>query len=141
MPCRLILVCWYFKLHLIIGKIHYLCKMKQFFLAADKIKRLIEPMGYCIASDRITVDGGKVGYMYREEGDGPADSGWRFFEGSENQEYADEPSHFGLYDVNTIANYDREIIPLLDSPVGSAFERTSTGLQAVPEGFQAFQRR
>ncbi|MBQ2598708.1 MAG: DUF2185 domain-containing protein, partial [Bacteroidales bacterium] len=55
--------------------------------------------------------------------------------------YADEPSHFGLYDVNTIANYDREIIPLLDSPVGSAFERTSTGLQAVPEGFQAFQRR
>ena len=115
--------------------------MKQFFLAADKIKRLIEPMGYCIASDRITVDGGKVGYMYREEGDGPADSGWRFFEGSENQEYADEPSHFGLYDVNTIANYDREIIPLLDSPVGSAFERTSTGFQAVPEGFQAFQRR
>ena len=116
---------WYFKLRLIIGKIHYLCKMKQFFLAADKIKRLIEPMGY----------------MYREEGDEPADSGWRFFEGSENQEYADEPSHFGLYDVNTIANYDREIIPLLDSPVGSAFERTSTGFQAVPEGFQAFQRR
>ena len=62
-------------------------------------------------------------------------------DGGENQEYADEPSHFGLYDVNTIANYDREIIPLLDSPVGSAFERTSTGFQAAPEGFQAFQRR
>ena len=109
--------------------------MKQFFLDAEQIKRLIEPMGYCIASDRITVNGGKVGYMYREEGDNPADSGWRFFEGSEDQEYADDPSHFKIYDVNTIANYNMEIIPLLDSPFGSAFERTPSGFQAIPEGF------
>ena len=111
--------------------------MKQLFLAADQIKRLIEPMGYCIASDRITVDGGKVGYMYREEGDEPSDSGWRFFEGSEDQEYTDDPSHFELYDVNTIANYDMEIIPLLDSHICSAFERTPSGLQAIPEGFES----
>ena len=111
--------------------------MKQLFLAADQIIRLIEPMGYCLASDRITVDGGKVGYMYREEGDEPSDSGWRFFEGSEDQEYADDPSHFELYDVNTIANYDMEIIPLLDSPIGSAFGRTPSGLQAIPEGFES----
>ena len=52
--------------------------MKPFHLSAGQINRLIEPMGYCIASDRITVDGGKVGYIYREEGDEPADSGWRF---------------------------------------------------------------
>ena len=110
--------------------------MKQFYIAANQIKRLIEPMGYCIASDRIIVDGGKVGYMYREEGDEPADSGWRFFEGSEDQEYADDPGHFGLYDVNTIANYDTDIIPLLDSPIGSAYERTPLGLQVVQEGFE-----
>jgi hypothetical protein len=29
----------------------------------------------------------------------------------------------GAYDVNTIANYDRDIIPLLDAPAGSAFMR------------------
>ena len=91
-------------------------------------------MGYCIASDRITVDGGKVGYMYREEGDHPDDSGWRFFEGSEDQEYADDPGHFELYDVNTIANYDPEIIPFLDASIGSAFERTPEGLQEIAEG-------
>ena len=110
--------------------------MKHFFIPAEQIKRLIGPMGYCIASDRITVEGGKVGYMYREEGDEPADSGWRFFEGSEDQEYADEASHFEIYEVNTIANYDMDIIPLLDSPIGSAFERTPTGLQEIPEGFE-----
>ena len=29
----------------------------------------------------------------------------------------------GIYDVNTIANYDPEIIPFLDSPFDTAFER------------------
>jgi hypothetical protein len=32
-----------------------------------------------------------------------------------------------LYDVNTIANYDPSIIPLLDAPIGSAFGRGSDG--------------
>ena len=105
--------------------------MKRFHLASNQIKNLIEPMGYCIASDRITVDGGKVGYMYREEGDYSNDSGWRFFEGSEGQDYTDDYSHFEVYDVNTIANYDNEIIPLLGSPVGSAFERTPNGFEPV----------
>lgn len=90
-------------------------------------------MCYRIASDRITVDGREVGYMYREEGNEPADSGWRFFEGYEDHEYYKDPSHFELYDVNNIVNYDAEIILLLDSPLGSALERTSAGLQAVYE--------
>ena len=107
--------------------------MKQFHLASNQIKKLIEPMGYCIASDRITVDGGKVGYMYREEGDCCNDSGWRFFEGSEDQDYTDDYSHFEVYDINTIANYDMEIIPLLCSPIGSAFERTANGFEPVPK--------
>ena len=107
--------------------------MKQFHLASNQIKNLIEPMGYCIASDRITVDGGKVGYMYREEGDYSNDSGWRFFEGSEDQDYTDDYSHFEVYDINTIANYDMEIIPLLCSPIGSAFERTANGFEPVPK--------
>ena len=107
--------------------------MKRFHLTSNQIQNLIEPMGYCIASDRITVDGGKVGYMYREEEDYSNDSGWRFFEGREDQEYADDYSHFEVYDVNTIANYDMEIIPLLGSPIGSAFERTANGFEPVPK--------
>jgi len=71
----------------------------------------------------ITVQGHKVGYMYREEPDFDADSGWRFFAGVESQEYLDDPENLTIYDVNTIANYDPEIIPFLQAPIGSAFER------------------
>jgi hypothetical protein len=35
----------------------------------------------------------------------------------------EDPANIDIYDVNTIANYDPEIIPFLDSPAGSAFER------------------
>ena len=40
---------------------------KQFRLAAAEIKPLATGHGGCIATDRITVNGRRVGYMYREE--------------------------------------------------------------------------
>ena len=98
-------------------------QQKHFKLSADQIQKLIAPMGSCFATDHITVDGKKVGYMYREEPDGDVDSGWRFFSGEESQEYVDDASHTMIYDVNTIANYDPAIIAYLDSPSGSAFGR------------------
>ena len=54
-----------------------------------------------------------------------ADSGWRFFAGSESQDYADTPENFAFYDLNTIANYDPDIVPLLSTPAPVAFERSS----------------
>lgn len=98
---------------------------KHFRISAEAMKPLAEGRGACFATDHITVDGHKVGYMYREppDADVPADSGWRFFSGKESEEYIDDPAHTEIYDVNTIANYDPEIIPLLDAPVNSAFER------------------
>ncbi len=98
-------------------------KNKQFRLQADQIQSLAEGYGACIASDAITVDGEKVGFMYREDADNDVDSGWRFMSGTESDEFLDNPDNLGLYDVNTIANYDQDIIPLLDSPSGTAFER------------------
>jgi len=61
--------------------------------------------------------------MYGEGPDDDVDRGWRFFAGTESQEYLDDPNNLAIYDVNTIANYDPEIIPFLDAPIGSAFER------------------
>ena len=99
---------------------------KKFKIAGSDIKQLvttdIADMA-CMASDRITVAGKKIGYMYREKPDREEDSGWRFFAGDESQEFTDDPGNFAIYAVNTIANYDPEIIPLLESPAGSAFER------------------
>jgi hypothetical protein len=96
---------------------------KPFKLRADQIRPLATGRGGCFATDHVTVDGHRVGYMYREQPDGDWDSGWRFFSGRETDKYANDPANLGVYDVNTIANYDPEIIPLLDAPFGAAFAR------------------
>lgn len=90
-----------------------------FKLKKEEINKLIPDMGYCFASNKITIDGLKVGYMYREEPTDATDSGWRFFSGTESQAYVDNPDNFKIYDVNTIVNYDDSIIPYLSSSVGT----------------------
>jgi hypothetical protein len=96
---------------------------KKFKLHADSIKQLAAGRGGCIATDMITVEGRKVAFMYREAPDNDVDSGWRFMSGYESPEYMDDPGNHGVYDDNTIANFDADVIPLLDAPVGSTFER------------------
>ena len=96
---------------------------KLYKLRPDEFRPLAPDRGGCYATDHITVDGLKVGYFYREQPDGEWDSGWRFFSGTESDEYADDSDNVAIYDVNTIANYDPEIIPLLDAPIGTAFAR------------------
>lgn len=98
-------------------------RKKNFALPAEDIKPLIDHNGGCIATDCITVDGRPVGYMYREPSDFDGDMGWRFFAGDESDEYMDNADNHGVYAVNTIANYDNEIIPFIDAPYGSAFAR------------------
>ncbi len=80
-------------------------------------------MGGAFATDRITVDGQKVGYMYREKASRNEDSGWRFFAGDEDQAYIDDLSHTEIYAVNTVANYDPDIIPYLETAAPCAFEK------------------
>jgi hypothetical protein len=96
---------------------------KPFRLRADEIRPLAIGYGGCIATDMITCDGRKVGFMYREATERDMDSGWRFMSGYESDEYMNEPGNHAVYDVNTIANNDPAIIPFLGAPVGSAFER------------------
>ena len=61
--------------------------------------------------------------MYREATDRHLDSGWCFMSGFESDEYMNDSENHAVYDVNTIANYDPDIVPFLDAPVGSALER------------------
>jgi hypothetical protein len=98
---------------------------KEFRIPKENIRNLIEPIGACYASDKITVDGLPVKYMYREAPIFDADSGWRFFSGTETQDYVDNPSNLMVFDVNTIANYDSSVIPYLSMPVGAELERLS----------------
>ena len=106
---------------------------KVFKVAKSDIKNIATGMGSCIATDLITVNGHSVGYMYREESSFDTDSGWRFMAGSETQDYMDVSNNSAIYDINTIANYDNDIVSLLDSPVGSAYERSTNGIFQVTE--------
>jgi hypothetical protein len=99
---------------------------KQFHHPRDEIRELVPGRGWCAATDHILVEGHRVGWMHREEPVDQGDSGWRFFSGLESEAYLGVAEHVDGYDVNTVANYDPDIIPFLDAPVGSAFEREGT---------------
>lgn len=104
---------------------------KEYRLSAAALRPLLRdwegPDG-CLATDRITVDGCPVGYLYREAPmEGRPDSGWRLFAGDESDAYLSDPSHTAVYRLNTLCNYDPEIIPLLKAPVGSAYGRDQEG--------------
>ena len=104
---------------------------KQLAIRDDQIQELVsEPWIRLngIASDRILCDGYRVSIMLREAPINPADSGWRFFAGDEPEEYITNSANFGNVTLNLIANYAPDIVPLLDSAVGSFFFRNEEGV-------------
>jgi hypothetical protein len=66
---------------------------KQFKLHPEEIVTLASGYGGCIATDKITVEGEPVTYMYREAPQNELDSGWRFFADTEDQAYIDDLTH------------------------------------------------
>ena len=104
---------------------------RDYHVKAEDVKSLLpdwKGADGCIATNRITVEGCKVGYCYREKPDGGWDSGWRFTAGDESDEYMDDPNNAGIYKLNTICNDDPDIIPLLHTPAPCAFERDENGV-------------
>ena len=104
---------------------------RDYHVKAEDVKSLLpdwKGADGCIATNRITVEGYKVGYCYREKPDGGWDSGWRFTAGDESEAYMDDPNNAGIYKLNTICNDDPDIIPLLNTPAPCAFERDENGV-------------
>lgn len=104
--------------------------MENEFIKID-VKPLVDfkgPNGNgCIASDKITKEGFKVGYMYRDKpSDGNPDSGWRFLAGNEDEVYMNDPNNHHVFDINTICNYDNDIIRYINSDFGSSFIRVDS---------------
>jgi hypothetical protein len=107
-----------------------------FYLSADHIKPLVDIPGFCIATNRITIEGNSVRFMYRAKPLNENDSGWCFFSGvNEDEEYVNNPANSKVFAVNTIANYDQSIIPYLNAAIGSVFEKepNSEDWQAVTD--------
>ena len=96
---------------------------KKFKLKPEEIKELTPLTGYSYVSDKITIEGMKIGFMYREKPFEKEDSGWRFLSGTETEEYLDDTTNSMIFDINTVANYDPAIIPYLKSKIGTELER------------------
>ena len=106
--------------------------MKQTYLRPEELRPLTDDVRLCYASGSIIADGYLIGYMTREPPAFPSDSGWRFFAGGEAPKvFKDQMSNF--YPLNVICNYDPEILPLLDAPIGASFVRKSKGLTDIRE--------
>ncbi len=92
----------------------------------------------CFATNRIIVEGKKIGFMYRDiPKKGKDDSGWRFIAGDESSEYMADEKNFGLYDLNLLCNYDPDIIPFLNAEYGKSYYRDDNGIfrEAEPPDF------
>lgn len=91
------------------------------------MKRIWDGPIKCVASDRIMVDGAKVGFMCRDNAGFDGDSGWRLFAGDESEEYLHDPKNMGMYDLNMISNFDPDILEFLDLETGSMLRRLDGG--------------
>lgn len=96
---------------------------QSFRLREEDIRDLVKGWGYSIVSNKITIDGLPVGFMYREERMDKEDSGWRFLSGTETEEYLDDPDNSKAFAVNVVANYDPAILPYLKNGIGTEWER------------------
>ena len=112
---------------------------KEFRLKPEEFRNLIdwnEPNGDgCIASDRITKDGFKVGYMVRNNpNDSMPDSGWWFYTGDEDEKYCNNSKNFNIFSLNTICNYDPDIIKYLHSKIGTEYIRVDNSNFELDDG-------
>lgn len=83
--------------------------------------------GLCLVSRLITREGQPVRYMYREEAEDEDDSGWRFLSGEESEAWMERAQNFELLDIRQFAASDPSLLPWLDAPPGSEFDREDAG--------------
>ncbi|XXQ69121.1 DUF2185 domain-containing protein [Neisseriaceae bacterium B1] len=74
---------------------------------------------YAIVSRQVSEGGEFVGFLYREEAAFEHDSGWRFFSGAEDDEYADNPDNFITAPLNDVLNTHPEIAALIQQSAGA----------------------
>lgn len=75
----------------------------------------------------------RVGYLYHENPDNKEDSGWRIFEGSETDEYANNAKNVQVRSLGSVLNVDDSFIEVLDAPIGSSFERYGKKFRKIEE--------
>lgn len=89
----------------------------------DEEMAIDESMKYAVVSRLVATEGKKVRWMYREEPTEPADTGWRFFSGDEEENFSEDQENFEFHPLDTVTELDPSIAPHLDRAAPVAFER------------------
>lgn len=90
--------------------------------------RVARFLARCYVTKRILLEGASVGLLYREPPTEEPDSGWRILAGDETDTYLQNGDNTLYVPLGTLLNRDDTILPLLDAPVGAAYQR------AKPDG-------
>jgi hypothetical protein len=88
----------------------------------------------CFATNKVLYDNAPINYIYREE---PMekdeerdyiDTGWRILSGDESDEYMEDLENISLVSLGSVLKRDDSFIDLLDSEIGTSFERNENGI-------------
>ena len=101
-------------------------------------EKTMEKFGFVLATKMLVEGRRKVRYMYCEEPANPQDSGWRFLCGDENDDYVNNPDNIAIYDINTILEIDKSVLPYLNYPTGIALERADENAAFVVSSARDF---
>jgi hypothetical protein len=88
----------------------------------------------CFTTNKILYENAPINYIYREEAMEKdeerdyVDTGWRFFSGNESNEYIDNSKNINLVSIGTVLSIDDSFIDLLESKIGTSFERNQNGI-------------
>ncbi len=87
----------------------------------------------CFVTNKILYENAPINYIYREEqiekdeNRDYVDTGWRILSGNESDEYMDDSENMSLVSLGAVLSIDDSFIDLLDSEVGTSFERNEKG--------------
>lgn len=88
----------------------------------------------CFVTNKIMYENAPINYIYREE---PmkkdeerdyVDTGWRILSGDESDEYMDDSENISLVSLGAVLSRDDSFIELLESEIGTSFERNKNGI-------------
>ncbi len=96
---------------------------KQNYGELCDVMSLLGKLAY--VSKKITEEGWKVGYMFREDPEDDEDSGWRFFAGDEDDDYTRDANNVTFTPVGAILELDPALMSFIVSEPGMEFVRVS----------------
>lgn len=87
-------------------------------------KMLLSRTAY--VSKKITKEGWKAGYIWRDEPLNERDSGWSFMAGNEDEAYVNDPGNLVLMTIHQFLDLDRDVWKYIHHPAGTGMVRISS---------------